>query len=66
MIFGSLSIAIMISLSMMSVDLVRRLAVIGFVFSFIALMLLPVLEQILKGCNALVHFGVFPCSPPNF
>ena len=38
-IFGSLSIVTMITLSMMSVDLVRRLALIGFVISFIGYVL---------------------------
>ena len=34
-VFGALSLSTMIIMSMMSVDLVRRLAIIGFIFSFI-------------------------------
>ena len=66
MIFGSLSIATMFALSMMSVDLVRRLAVIGFVFSFIR----PNVTSFFgtdfgKGATRWYTLGFASYSPPN-
>ena len=66
-IFGSLSIVTMIALSMMSVNLVRRLAVIGFVFSFIALMLLPIFgTDFGKGATRWYTLGFASLQPSEF
>ena len=66
-IFGSLSIVTMITLSMMSVDLVRRLAVIGFVISFIGLVLLPVFgTDFGKGATRWYTLGFASLQPSEF
>ena len=67
LIFGSLSIATMFALSMMSVDLVRRLAVIGFIFSFIGLMLLPIFgTDFGKGATRWYTLGFASLQPSEF
>ena len=66
-VFGSISLVTMISLSMMSVNLVRRLAVIGFVFSFIGLALLPVLgTDFGKGATRWYTLGFASLQPSEF
>ena len=66
-IFGALSIVTMIALSMMSVKLVRRLAVIGFVCSFISLILLPIFgTDFGKGAMRWYTLGFASLQPSEF
>ena len=66
-IFGSISLLTMISLSMMSVNLVRRLAVIGFIFSFIGLTLLPFFgTDFGKGATRWYTLGFASLQPSEF
>ena len=66
-IFGALSIVTMIALSMMSVKLVRRLAVIGFVCYFISIILLPIFgTDFGKGAMRWYTFGFASLQPSEF
>ncbi|MFK7879091.1 putative lipid II flippase FtsW [Roseobacter sp.] len=65
--FGSLALAAMIMTSMMSPVLVRRLAVLGFVVSFIALALLPFLgTDFGKGAVRWYGLGFASIQPSEF
>ena len=66
-VFGALSLSTMIIMSMMSVDLVRRLAIIGFIFSFIGLLLLPIFgTDFGKGATRWYGLGFASLQPSEF
>ena len=66
-VFGALSLSTMIIMSMMSVNLVRRLAVIGFIFSFIGLLLLPIFgTDFGKGATRWYGLGFASLQPSEF
>ena len=66
-IFGSVALIVMIITSMMSTVLVRRLAVIGFLLSFIALALLPFLgTDFGKGAVRWYSLGFASVQPSEF
>ena len=66
-VFGALSLSTMIIMSMMSVNLVRRLAVIGFIFSFIGLLLLPIFgTDFGKGATRWYGLGFASLQPTEF
>ncbi|MGD1882486.1 MAG: putative lipid II flippase FtsW [Paracoccaceae bacterium] len=66
-IFGSVALIVMIITSMMSAVLVRRLAVIGFLLSFIALALLPFLgTDFGKGAVRWYSLGFASVQPSEF
>jgi len=65
--FGGLAIATMLIVSMMSPQLVRRLAVIGFVCAFVAVALLPFLgTDFGKGATRWYSLGFASLQPSEF
>ena len=65
--FGAVAMVVMLLVSMMSPQLVRRLAVIGFGISFVALMLLPVFgTDFGKGALRWFSFGFVSVQPSEF
>lgn len=66
-IFGSMAFAVMLGVSMMSPNLVRRLGVIGFFFAAAAVMLLPVLgTDFGKGAVRWYSLGFASVQPSEF
>ncbi|GFE48599.1 cell division protein FtsW [Roseobacter cerasinus] len=66
-VFGSLALIVMVITSMMSPVLVRRLAVLGFLVSFVALALLPVLgTDFGKGAVRWYGLGFAAIQPSEF
>ncbi len=66
-VFGSLAILAMLLTSMMSPTVVRRLAVIGFVFAFVALALLPFFgTDFGKGATRWYSLGFASIQPSEF
>jgi cell division protein FtsW len=67
MLFGGVALAVMILTSMMSPDLVRRLAVLGFVGTFLALAALPFLgTDFGKGAVRWYSLGFASLQPSEF
>jgi cell division protein FtsW len=67
MLFGGVALAVMILTSMMSPDLVRRLAVLGFVATFLALAALPFLgTDFGKGAVRWYSLGFASLQPSEF
>ena len=65
--FGGLAMVAMFSLSMMSPQMVRRLAVLGFAASFVALALLPLLgTDFGKGATRWYSLGFASVQPSEF
>jgi len=65
--FGGLALAAMVGVSMMSPAMVRRIGVVGFVLSFVALMLLPVFgTDFGKGAVRWFSFGFASVQPSEF
>ncbi len=65
--FGGLAIVAMVLTSMMSPQLVRRLAVLGFLVAFVALALLPFLgTDFGKGATRWYSFGFASVQPSEF
>jgi cell division protein FtsW len=65
--FGSLSLIIMIVISMMSPNTVKRIAILGFVFSLIAVALLPIFGTGFgKGAVRWYSFGFGSVQPSEF
>lgn len=65
--FGGLAIAAMVGVSMMSPAMVRRIGVLGFVLSFVALCLLPVFgTDFGKGAVRWFSFGFASVQPSEF
>ncbi|SDZ12132.1 cell division protein FtsW [Jannaschia faecimaris] len=66
-IFGSMAFAVMLGISMMSPQMVRRLGVIGFFFAAAAVMLLPVLgTDFGKGAVRWYSLGFASVQPSEF
>ncbi|TFL17901.1 peptidoglycan glycosyltransferase FtsW [Jannaschia formosa] len=66
-IFGAMAFVVMLSVSAMSPQLVRRLAVFGFAFALVALMLLPVLgTDFGKGATRWYSLGFASLQPSEF
>ncbi|MEM9974021.1 MAG: putative lipid II flippase FtsW [Pseudomonadota bacterium] len=66
-LFGSLALVAMVVVSMMPPNLVRRLAVIGFIVSFVALMFLPVFgTDFGKGATRWYSIGFGSIQPSEF
>jgi cell division protein FtsW len=66
-IFGGLAMMVMFTVSMMSPTLVRRLAVIGFLCAFAALVMLPVLgTDFGKGATRWYSLGFASVQPSEF
>jgi cell division protein FtsW len=66
-IFGSIALVVMIAISMMPPDMVRRLGVLGFAISMLALMLLPVFgTDFGKGAVRWFSFGFASIQPSEF
>ena len=67
MVFGGLALAAMVLTSMMSADLVRRLAVLGFAAAFVSILLLPFLgTDFGKGAVRWYSFGFASVQPSEF
>ena len=65
--FGGLALAAMVGVSMMSPAMVRRIGVVGFVLSFVALCLLPVFgTDFGKGAVRWFSFGFASVQPSEF
>lgn len=65
--FGGIALIVMVLVSMMRPDLVRRLAVIGFLGAFVALMLLPVFgTDFGKGAVRWYSLGFASVQPSEF
>ncbi len=65
--FGGIALAVMIGISMMPPDMVRRLGVMGFAVSMVALMLLPVAgTDFGKGAVRWFSFGFASVQPSEF
>ncbi|HQU68431.1 MAG TPA: putative lipid II flippase FtsW [Albidovulum sp.] len=65
--FGSVGLAAMILVSMMSPDLVRRMGVLGFLVTFVALLMLPVLgTDYGKGATRWYSLGFASFQPSEF
>ena len=65
--FGGLAIAVMLGISMMTPDMVRRLGVIGFAATFVALALLPIFgTDYGKGAVRWFSFGFISLQPSEF
>jgi len=65
--FGGVAMVVMIAVSMMSLDMVRRLGVVGFTLSFIALILLPIFgTDFGKGAVRWFSFGFASVQPSEF
>jgi len=66
-IFGSIALIVLVAFSMMSSKVVRRLGVIGFVFCFVALILLPFLgTDFGKGAVRWYGLGFASVQPSEF
>lgn len=66
-VFGGMAIVTMLVVSMMSPQLVRRLAVVGFVFAFVAVALLPVFgTDFGKGATRWYSLGFASLQPSEF
>jgi cell division protein FtsW len=66
-IFGSAALAVMIVLSMMSPQNIRRVGVLGFLVAFVAVALLPVLgTDFGKGATRWYSLGVVSVQPSEF
>lgn len=65
--FGGIALVVMIAISMMPPDMVRRLGVLGFAVSMVALMLLPVMgTDFGKGAVRWFSFGFASIQPSEF
>lgn len=65
--FGGIALAVMIGISMMPPDMVRRLGVMGFAVSMVALMLLPLFgTDFGKGAVRWFSFGFASVQPSEF
>ncbi|MCC6518480.1 MAG: FtsW/RodA/SpoVE family cell cycle protein, partial [Tabrizicola sp.] len=65
--FGGIALVVMIGISMMPPDMVRRLGVMGFAVSMLALMLLPLLgTDFGKGAVRWFSFGFASVQPSEF
>ena len=65
--FGGIALAVMIGISMMPPDMVRRLGVMGFAVSMLALMLLPLFgTDFGKGAVRWFSFGFASVQPSEF
>ena len=65
--FGGLAMTVMVAVSMMSPDMVRRLGVLGFGLSFIALILLPIFgTDFGKGAVRWFSLGFASVQPSEF
>jgi cell division protein FtsW len=65
--FGGIALVVMIGISMMPPDMVRRLGVLGFAVSMVALMLLPVAgTDFGKGAVRWFSFGFASVQPSEF
>jgi cell division protein FtsW len=65
--FGGIALVVMIAISMMPPDMVRRLGVMGFAVSMVALMLLPVMgTDFGKGAVRWFSFGFASIQPSEF
>lgn len=65
--FGGVALIVMVLVSMMRPDLVRRLAVIGFLGAFVALLLLPVFgTDFGKGAVRWYSLGIASVQPSEF
>jgi cell division protein FtsW len=66
-VFGGIALVVMIGVSMMPPDMVRRLGVMGFAVSMLALMLLPVFgTDFGKGAVRWFSFGFASIQPSEF
>ncbi|TCP62393.1 cell division protein FtsW [Rhodovulum bhavnagarense] len=66
-IFGAMALGVMLLVSMMSPDLVRRLGVLGFVAAFVALLMLPFLgTDFGKGAVRWYSLGFASVQPSEF
>jgi cell division protein FtsW len=66
-VFGGIALAVMIAVSMMPPDMVRRLGVLGFAVSMAALMLLPLFgTDFGKGAVRWFSFGFASIQPSEF
>ncbi|MEO1640412.1 MAG: putative lipid II flippase FtsW [Pseudomonadota bacterium] len=66
-LFGGMAMTVMFVISMMSPTLVRRLAILGFLVSFVALALLPVLgTDFGKGATRWYSLGFAAVQPSEF
>lgn len=65
--FGGIALVVMIGISMMPPDMVRRLGVLGFAVSMVALMLLPIMgTDFGKGAVRWFSFGFASVQPSEF
>lgn len=65
--FGGIALVVMIGISMMPPDMVRRLGVLGFAVSMVALMLLPIFgTDFGKGAVRWFSFGFASMQPSEF
>ncbi len=65
--FGGIALVVMIAISMMPPDMVRRLGVMGFAVAMVALMLLPVMgTDFGKGAVRWFSFGFASIQPSEF
>ena len=65
--FGSIALAVMLVLSMLPLDAVRRIASVGFLLALIAVMLLPVLgTDFNKGATRWYSLGFASVQPSEF
>ena len=66
-VFGGAAMVAMVAVSMMSPEMVRRLGVVGFLLSFIALALLPIFgTDFGKGAVRWFSFGFASVQPSEF
>jgi cell division protein FtsW len=66
-VFGGIALAVMIAISMMPPDMVRRLGVLGFAVAMVALMLLPLFgTDFGKGAVRWFSFGFASVQPSEF
>jgi cell division protein FtsW len=67
LMLGGIGMAVMVALSMISPAAVRRIGVLGFALSFVALMLLPFVGTDLgKGAVRWINFGFTTVQPSEF
>ncbi|MGB3148780.1 MAG: putative peptidoglycan glycosyltransferase FtsW [Paracoccaceae bacterium] len=65
--FGTVALMVMVGISMMPVAMVRRLGIVGFAFSFVALLLLPVFgTDFGKGAVRWYSLGFASVQPSEF
>jgi cell division protein FtsW len=65
-IFSVLSIVVMVGISMLNAQQVRRIAVIGFIVSIVVLMLLPFIGYENKGSIRWIHVAGMSIQPSEF